>query len=90
MSSPYPCNDTPACANAKLAWFGGISKVVGDIGNFEKIRELSLAGTDELFVTCLSLVAIRTILENYTQVRFSVRPFAGEDDIRRRGRCSEA
>jgi hypothetical protein len=53
------------CANAKLAWFGGISKLVGDIGSFEKIRELSLAGTDELFVmrwTCLSLVAIRPIL----------------------------
>ena len=39
------------CANAKLAWIGGISKPLGDIGSFEKIRELSLAGTDELFVT---------------------------------------
>ena len=53
------------CANVKLAWFGGISNLVGEIGSFEKIRELSLAGTDELFVmrwTCLSLVAIRPIL----------------------------
>jgi hypothetical protein len=40
-------------------------ELLGEIGNFEKIRELSLAGTDELFVTrwtCLSLVAIRWIL----------------------------
>jgi hypothetical protein len=47
--------------HADFAWFGGISKLLGDIGSFEKIRELSLSGTDELFVmrwTCLSLVAI--------------------------------
>jgi hypothetical protein len=53
------------CANANLASFGGISKLLGDIGRFEKIRELSLKGADELFVTrwtCLSLVAIRPIL----------------------------
>ena len=36
------------CANANSAWFGGISKLLGDIGSFEKIQELSLAGTDEL------------------------------------------
>jgi hypothetical protein len=56
------------CANAKLAWFGDISKLLGDIGSFEKIRELSLAGTDELFVmrwTCLSLMAIRPILAHW-------------------------
>ena len=55
------------CANAKLAWFAGISELLGDIGDLETIRELSLAGTDELFVTrwtCLSLVSIRPILEN--------------------------
>ena len=64
------CIETTAslvcCANAKVAWFGGISELLGDMGSFEKIRELSLAGTDELFVmrwTCLSLVAIRPILE---------------------------
>ena len=52
-------------ANANLAWFGGISKLLGDIGSFEKIQELSLVGTDELFVTrwtCLSLVTTRPIL----------------------------
>ena len=55
------------CANANVAWFGGIPKLLGDIGCFEKIRELSLAGKDELFVirwTCLSLVATQQILEH--------------------------
>ena len=64
------------CANAKLAWFGGISELLGDIGSFEKIRELSLAGTDELFMirwTCLSLVAIRPILEDSRGVQIRVR-----------------
>jgi hypothetical protein len=53
------------CANANIAWFGDISELLGDIGSRETIRELSLAGTDELFVmrwTCLSLMAIRQIL----------------------------
>jgi hypothetical protein len=75
------------CANAKLAWFGGISKPLGDIGSLEKIRELSLAGTDELFVTrwtCLSLVAIRPILADNQQVQFWARQtrkwFATADD----------
>jgi hypothetical protein len=64
------------CTNAKPAWFGGISKLLGDLGRLEKIRELSLAGTDELFVTrwtCLSLVAIRCFLANNRDVRFYAR-----------------
>jgi hypothetical protein len=76
------------CANAKLAWFGGISELLGDIGKFEKIRELSLAGTDELFVTrwtCLSLVAIRPILTDNERVQIGARDtmksFAEEDYI---------
>ena len=75
------------CTNAKLAWFRGISELVGDIGSFEKIRELSLAGTDELFVmrwTCLSLVAIQPILADNQQVQFWAREtmywFATADD----------
>ena len=55
------------CANAKLAWFGDVSKLLRDISSFEEIRELSLAGTDELFVirwSCLSFVAIRLIFED--------------------------
>ena len=75
------------CADADPAWFGGISELLGDIGCFEKIQELSLAGTDELFVmrwTCLSLVAIRPILANNGVVQFWARQtmesLAGTDD----------
>jgi hypothetical protein len=63
------------CADAKLAWFGGILELLRDIGSVEKLRELCSAGKDELFVmrwTCLSLVTIRPILEDNTfgHVRF--------------------
>jgi hypothetical protein len=75
------------CVDAKLAWFGGISELLGDMGSFEKIQELSLAGTDELFVihwTCLSLVAIRPILAANRHVRHCARRtmelFAEVDD----------
>jgi len=75
------------CANAKLAWFGDISKLLGEIGSFEKIRELSSSGTDQLFVmrwTCLSLVAIRPIPENNVILQYRARgtmiSFAEEDD----------
>jgi hypothetical protein len=64
------------CANARLACFGDISKLLGEIGSFEKIRELSLAGTDQLFVmrwTCLSLVAIRPILEDNKEMQSQAR-----------------
>ena len=84
------CIETTAslvcCANAKLAWFGDILELLGEIGGFEKIRELSLAGADELFVmrwTCLSLVAIRPILADNHDVHFYARKtmesFAGAD-----------
>ena len=85
------------CANAKLAWFGGIPKLLRDIGNFEKIRELSLAGTDELFVmrwTCLSLVAVRPILEDSRDVQHHVtgamNQFAEEDDTGNNGALAGA
>jgi Family of unknown function (DUF6535) len=75
------------CANAKLVWFGDITKPLGDIGSFEKIRELSLAGTDQLFVirwTCLSLVAIRPILEDNWSVQYfatqAISSFARADN----------
>jgi hypothetical protein len=75
------------CANAKLPWFGGISELLRDIGSFEKMRELSLAGTDELFVmrwTCLSLVAIRQALADNELVQFwaghAKLLFAKQDD----------
>ena len=76
------------CANANVAWFGGILERLGDIGYFEKIRELSLAGKDELFVTrwtCLSLVAIRTILNDdgdvQSKARLAMESFESEDPI---------
>ena len=79
------------CANTKLAWFGDISELLGDIGSFEKIRELSLAGTDQLFVirwTCLSLMAIRRTLDDNKEVQMrageAMKSFArvdiGNDD----------
>jgi hypothetical protein len=85
------CIETTAllhfCANAKLAWFGDITELFGNIGSSEKIRELSLAGTDQLFVTCwtcLSLVAIRQIMEDNQVVQFWVRSamesFTKQDD----------
>jgi hypothetical protein len=61
------------CANAELALFGDISELLGEIGIKEKIRELSSAGTDQLFVmrwTCLSLVAVRPFLEDNMDVRY--------------------
>ena len=64
------------CADAKITWFGGVSELLRDIGSSEKMRELSLAGTDELFVmrwTCLSLMAIRPILEDRLDVRRTAR-----------------
>ena len=53
-------------ANAGFTWFEDIVDLLGDIGSIEKTRELSLAGTDQLFVTrwtWLSLLAIRRILD---------------------------
>jgi hypothetical protein len=70
------CIETTAtlvlCANAKLAWFGDITKLLEDIGGFEKTRESSEKGMDQSFVmrwSCLSLVAIRKILEDDWDVR---------------------
>ena len=54
------------CADAKLDWFGDITKLLGEIGRDQKIRVASLEGIDQSFVmhwTCLSLMAIRSILE---------------------------
>jgi hypothetical protein len=53
-------------ANAEFTQFEDIVDLLGDIGSIEKTRELSLAGTDQLFVTrwtWLSLLTIRRILD---------------------------
>ena len=71
------------CANAKVAWVGDISQLLGDISSFEKIWELSLAGTDELFMTrwtCLSIVAIRPILGDRNLL---IDWFASADDAQK-------
>ena len=75
------------CANAKIVWFEGLSELLGNFGRIENIRRLSLAGTEELFVTrwtCLSLVAIRPILEDKQEVRTlakkAMTQFLEEDD----------
>jgi hypothetical protein len=83
------CIETTAAlvfgANANLAWFGDIGKLLGDIGVSEKPRELSLAGTDQVFVmhwTCLSLVDIQQSLKGNQQVEdyadFAVESLAGK------------
>jgi hypothetical protein len=56
-------------ADLKAGWFGDIQQVLGDIGSFERARNLSLSGRnlgrDEAFAlhwTCLSIMAIRPTL----------------------------
>jgi hypothetical protein len=52
-------------AEAKPGWFGDVLMTLGDIGDFEKTRESSMAGRDQSFVirwTCLSMMAIRPML----------------------------
>ena len=54
-------------ADAEVGWFGDTLQVLGDIGSFEGIHNLSLAGKDEAFVvrwTCLSIMAIRSALNS--------------------------
>ena len=53
------------CILSRRKTFEDISKLLGDIGVSEKIREVALTGMDQLFAirwTCLSLEAIRPIL----------------------------
>jgi hypothetical protein len=55
-------------ADAKVDWFGDILKPLGDMGHDETTRMSSLEGNDKFFVmrwTCLSLMAIRPVLESY-------------------------
>jgi hypothetical protein len=64
------CVETTAslviCAGADLGQFGDIFEQLADIGSDQNVRESSTTGKDQSFVmrwTCLSLVAIRSILE---------------------------
>ena len=73
------CIETTAslvcCAEAELAQFGDIVKVLGDISSDHKMRE-SLVAKDQSFAmryTCLSLVAIRPILKSNQSLAESAR-----------------
>jgi hypothetical protein len=60
----------------KLSHFGDVIKALGAIGKGQTIRESSSVGTDQPFVmdwTCLSLVAIRPILESNLLLRNDAR-----------------
>jgi hypothetical protein len=74
------CIETTAslvcCAGAELGQFGDIIKLLADIGGDQGMRESSLVGKDQLFVmrwTCLSLVAIRPILESDRLMRVNAQ-----------------
>jgi hypothetical protein len=69
-------------ADAELGWFGDILGTLGDIGNFEGIRNLVLSGRDQPFVvrwTCLSIMAFRELLRSNVvfkeQARLAVESF---------------
>jgi hypothetical protein len=71
-------------SNVELDWFGDILRTLGDIGNFEGIRNLSLAGRDESFVmrwTCLSIMGVRRAIPNDNvlkeHVKSAVASFVG-------------
>lgn len=49
-------------AGADIGWFGDILGMLGNIGSFEGMRNLSLSERDQAFVvrwTCLSIMAVR-------------------------------
>jgi Family of unknown function (DUF6535) len=55
------------CVGVELGQFGDILKLLGDIGSDQTVRESSSIGKEQSFVmrwTCLSLVAIRPVLES--------------------------
>jgi hypothetical protein len=80
------------CANVNLEPFGGLGRLLYNVGEIEKIRELSAAGSDGSFVTrwtCLYLVVVtrRTLndLSISGQARGAIRrlsAFRLEDDGR--------
>ena len=73
------CIETTAslvcCAEAELAQFGDIVKVLGDIGRDQNMREFLVAKDQSFAVrcTCLSLVAIRPILESDQSLKRSAQ-----------------
>jgi hypothetical protein len=54
-------------SDAEFSWFGNILQMLGDIGRFEGMRNLSATEKDQTFVvrwTCLSIMAIEPILSS--------------------------
>jgi hypothetical protein len=65
------CVETAAsfvfCLDADVSWFGDIGKVLSDLGSAERTREVSASSLNRTFTTrwtCLSLVAIRKMLQS--------------------------
>ena len=61
-------------ASVEAGWFGDTVQALEDIGSFEGIRDLSLAGKDEAFVvrwTCLSIMGIRSALRSRRVLNWS-------------------
>ena len=65
------CVETAAsfvfCMDADISWFGDIGKLLNDLGNAERTREVSASSLNRTFTTrwaCLSLVAIRKMLHS--------------------------
>ena len=70
------CVETTAslvgCASAKFGWFGEVGRLLGDIGNVEKVGELMSTGKDRSFVlrwTCLSVMSIHLVLNGNSPIR---------------------
>ena len=54
--------------NSHLDWFGDISKVLNDVGVFEKINEIATSKLEQSFVarwTCLSILAVEPMLSHH-------------------------
>ncbi|KAH9052771.1 hypothetical protein EDB87DRAFT_1581422 [Lactarius vividus] len=64
------------CANVKLGLFGDLGRLLRELGEFERIRELSAAGSDGAFVTrwtCLSLVDVTRRILNHDTIKANAR-----------------
>ena len=69
-------------ADAEVGWFGDTLQVLGDIGGFEEIHNLSLAKRDQVFVvqwTCFSIMAIRPTLGRFIPKRQTSNGFRISD-----------
>ncbi|KAH9011886.1 hypothetical protein EDB84DRAFT_1538150, partial [Lactarius hengduanensis] len=64
------------CADVKLELFGDLGRLLRELGEFERIRDLSAAGSDGAFVTrwtCLSLVDVTRRISNHDTITANAR-----------------